>query len=329
MEENKKIEKKGCLYIVSTPIGNWDDVTLRALKVLKSSDKVICEEGKVGGRLLKQYNIHQDIDLMNEQNEEEMSQELLFELEQGKKLALISDHGTPVLADPGLRLVKSAIRKNIEIVVVPGASSIMTALVQSGFSLSEFLYAGFLNRDRNIRIKEFEKLSKEKRTVVLLETPYRLLPILDAASRVMPFRNAFLGCNLTMPFETKHYGTFKDLYKKFEAMRFKGEFVIVFEGLPKDFVDDNRNWKSSSRDSRYSSKSGGYSSSKSGRYSSGGKRYSSGGKRYSSGGRDNKKRGYSGSRDNDSRKRKSSSNDKNPKRFSSSEDRNNRRSYRK
>lgn len=326
MAEKNNIEKKGCLYIVSTPIGNWDDISLRALKVLKSSDKVICEEGKVGGRLLKQYNIHQEIDLMNEQNEDEMTQELIFELEQGKKLALISDHGTPVLADPGLKLVKSAIRKGIEIVVVPGASSIMSAVVRSGFSLSEFLYAGFLNRDKFVRIKELEKLSKEKRTVILLETPYRILPILDAATKVMPYRNAYIGCNLTMPFETNHYGTFKELYEKFESMRFKGEFVIVFEGLPKDFVDDNRKF-SYSRDNRsssdrYSSKPRQWSSSNSGRRSSGGKRYSSGG-------RDSNKRGYSKSRGDDSRRRKSSSNDSYPKRFSSSEDKKNRRSYKK
>jgi len=229
-------EKKGHLYLVSTPIGNWDDITLRGLKVLRNCDKVICEEKKIGGRLLKQYSINKDIDLLNEQNEEEKTEELIFELTEGKHLALISDAGTPVFADPGFQLVKAALRKGIDITVIPGPSSIMAAIVRSGFDINQFLYAGFLSRSKAERAEQLKALSFEKRTVVIFETPYRLLPFLETAKDILPYRNAYIGCNLTLPYETHHYGTFLELYKKFKEKRFKGEFVIVFEGLPRDTI---------------------------------------------------------------------------------------------
>jgi 16S rRNA (cytidine1402-2'-O)-methyltransferase len=235
-EENE--EKKGILYLVSTPIGNWDDITLRAIKVLKNCDRIICEEGKEGAKILRQYNIHKEIELLNEQNEDERTLELILELEKGKHFALISDCGTPVFADPGFSLVKTALKKNIEISVIPGASSLMAGIVRSGFAIKEFLFAGFLSRIKEERISQLKELSKERRTVALLETPYRLMPFLEAAKSVMPHRQVYIGCNLTMPYETHHYGTFTELYNKFSEKKFKGEFIVIFEGLPKDSIID-------------------------------------------------------------------------------------------
>ena len=242
VNEEEEVQKKGCLYLVSTPIGNWDDMTLRGIKILKNCDKVVCEEPKEGARILKQYNVYKDIELLNEQNEGEMSQELIYELTQGKRIALISDCGTPVFADPGYDLVKACLRRNIDIVVVPGASSIMAGVVRSGFGIKQFLFAGFLSRMKEEREEQMKLLSYERRTVVLLETPYRLMPFLEAARDILPYRNAYIGCNLTMPYETHHYGTFLDLYKKFKDMRFKGEFIVIFEGLPLDTKYDE-GWK--------------------------------------------------------------------------------------
>ncbi len=232
MENEHKEEKmvQGILYLVSTSIGNDDDITLRALDVLKRSDIVICEEGKVGARTLKKYNLSQKMELLNEQNEQEMTFVVMKYLKEGKKIALISDCGTPVFADPGKLLVKAALHSDaVEIVVVPGPTSIMTALVRSGFDIDQFLYAGFLDRDRSIRFEQIKQLRDEPRTVVLLETPYRLMPVLEAFKALMPERRCYIGCNLTMKYETHHYGTFEELYNKFDKMHFKGEFVIVFE----------------------------------------------------------------------------------------------------
>jgi len=242
-EQTNQEKKKGKLYLVSTPIGNFDDITIRAMKVLKAADIVVCEEPKVGARILHKYNLKQKMELLNEQNEFEKTIELIKMLESGLNLALISDCGTPVFADPGLMLVRSALSKQIDIVVVPGVTSIMTALVRSGFDLSQFLYAGFLSRDKQERILQLKRLKNEAKTVVLFETPYRLMPLLEAASTVMPSRNAYLGCNLTMPYETHHYGTFAELYKKMKNERFKGEFVICFEGASLDEVVGEEDYK--------------------------------------------------------------------------------------
>lgn len=222
----------GTLFVVSTPIGNDDDITLRALKVLKTADIVVCEEGKVGAKLLRQHKISQPIEELNEHNEDSTAAVLLEQLRAGKNLALISDAGTPLLADPGLALVRLAIKHGISVDVVPGASSILTALVRSGLPSNQFVFAGFVSRKPDERLAELTVLSRERRTVILLETPYRLLPLLEAAAQVMPKRTAYLGCNLTLPFETHHYGTFTELVAKFTEEKFKGEFVLCFAGNP-------------------------------------------------------------------------------------------------
>ena len=230
-------EKKsgGKLFIVSTPIGNKDDITYRAMSALKICDAVICEERKVGARMLRDINITKDLYELNEQNEDAEAPFLIAKIVSGEKLALISDCGTPLFADPGGFLMKLAIQNDLEIEIVPGVSSIMTALVRSGMSLDAFLYAGFLNRDPVLRIKELEKISQEKRTVVLLETPYRFNQLLEACAHVMSGRHAYIGMNLTMRYETHHYGTFAELHEKFKDERIKAEFVLVFEAAPHSF----------------------------------------------------------------------------------------------
>ena len=292
-EETKP--KKGFLYIVSTPIGNDEDITLRALRVLKKCDIVVCEEPKTGARMLHKLNLKQRMELLNEQNEYDKAQELIQMLEDGQHLCLVSDAGTPLFADPGYTLVRMALKRDIYISVVPGASSIMTAIVRSGFNIQKFYYAGFLSRKSEERLQELNYLKNVSSTVVLLETPYRMMPVLKAAAEVMPDREAYIGCNLTMPYETHHYGTFTDLLQRFSEMRFKGEFIIVFEGNKVSGGNEYKTFKRS-RDSqsgkRFSDRrSGGkrYSERSSSDKRSGGKRYSersssdrrSGGKRYS------------------------------------------------
>jgi 16S rRNA (cytidine1402-2'-O)-methyltransferase len=224
-------EKRGRLYVVSTHIGNPEDITLRAIEVLKLCDMVICEELNIGSVLLKQLRIDKKLDTLNEQNEDEKLFEYIKMIQDDdKKLALVSDCGTPVFADPGYNLVRNALAVDINVIVVPGVTSLMTALVRSGLPLNQFLYAGFLSRTREERIDELIKLSLETRTVVVYDTPYRLLPLLEDASKVMPARKAYIGMNLTMPYETHHYGTLKELHEKFSDAKVKAEFVICFEG---------------------------------------------------------------------------------------------------
>ncbi len=234
METPNSIEDSaptGTLFIVSTPIGNFDDITLRAIEVLKKADLVVCEELKVGARLLHQHRVSKPIEELHEHNEQEQTEILLQKLQTGSALALISDCGTPLVADPGQGLVRRALELGINVTAIPGVSSILTALVTSGLDSSQFLYAGFLSRESDERLQQLRSLAKEPRTVVLLETPYRLKPFLEAAATVLADRRAYLGCNLTMPSETHHYGTIDELWRKFSKLKFKGEFVLCFAGF--------------------------------------------------------------------------------------------------
>ena len=228
----RKKKEASILYIVSTPIGNEDDISLRALKVLKKVDAIICEEEKIGAFLIKRHNFSAQLEQLNEHNEENYAPQLIERMENGETFALISDAGTPIFADPGRFLLQLALDAGINIVVVPGASSIMTALVRSGFQSDVFTCAGFLSRTTEERLSQLQALALEPRTTILLETPYRLKQLLEAANKVMPDRKAYIGCNLTMAFEHHHYGTFSELFAKFTESPFKGEFVIVFEGHP-------------------------------------------------------------------------------------------------
>ncbi len=223
-------EKRGKLFIVSTPIGNPDDITLRAINMLKLSDAVICEEFKVAAKLLSHLKLKKELLQFNEHSGLNDLLDITDKLQAGQRLALISDCGTPLLADPGLDLVRACIKNDIELEVVPGVTSVMTALVRSGFPAEEFVFAGFLGRTDRDREDKLRYLSEENRTVVLLETPYRMKVMLEAAAKVMPNRLAYLGLNLTHGYETHHYGTFKEIYEKFKSEKIKAEFVVCFEG---------------------------------------------------------------------------------------------------
>jgi 16S rRNA (cytidine1402-2'-O)-methyltransferase len=221
----------GTLYLVATPIGNFDDITFRALGVLKSADLVIYEERREGERLLRHFGIEKPVEALNEHNEAAASHVILEHLAAGKAVALVSDCGTPVFSDPGQLLVRRAIDLGIRIIPVPGASSLMPALTVSGFSIDQFLFYGWLSPKKERRRAELRQLQQERRTIVLMDTPYRLVPLLkDLADAFGDARRLCIALNLTMPNEQMLYGTAPDLHRLCAARELKGEFVIVIEG---------------------------------------------------------------------------------------------------
>ncbi len=224
----------GILYLVSTPIGNYDDITYRALAMLKSADVIVYEERKEGQRLLAHYGIPDKvIETLNEHNEAAASFHILDHLRQGKNVALISDAGTPVFSDPGQILVRKAIDQGTRIVPVPGASSLLPALTVCGFPIDQFLFYGFLSPKSPRRIAELRHLHSEKRTMVFMDTPYRLIPLLkDIAGIFGEGRRICIAFNLTMSDEQIFRGKALELYRQFEKKNMKGEFVIVVEGNP-------------------------------------------------------------------------------------------------
>jgi 16S rRNA (cytidine1402-2'-O)-methyltransferase len=223
----------GVLYLVATPIGNYDDMTFRALHVLKSVDLVVYEERREGERLLRHFQIQKPVESLNEHNEAAASHHILACLKAGKTVALISDCGTPVFSDPGQLLVRKAIEQGIRIVPIPGASSLMPALTVSGFSLDQFLFYGWLSPKKERRRAELKQLMQERRTIVLMDTPYRLLPVLrDLAETFGTTRRLCVALNLTMPDEQMFYGNALELYQQLSAKNVRGEYVIVIEGRP-------------------------------------------------------------------------------------------------
>jgi 16S rRNA (cytidine1402-2'-O)-methyltransferase len=221
----------GTLYLVATPIGNLEDMTFRALRVLKEVDLVVYEERKAGTRLLRHFGIEKPVESLNEHNEAAATSVIMSELKKGRSVAVVSDAGTPVFSDPGQLLVRKAIEARIKVVPIPGASSLMPALITSGFSIDEFVFAGFLSPKRNRRLMELELLKREQRTIVLMDTPYRLMTLLkDLAEVLGSTRRISVAFDLTLPDEEIFHGTAQQLLQQFSKEERKGEFVIVVEG---------------------------------------------------------------------------------------------------
>lgn len=223
------------LYIVSTPIGNYEDITLRALNVLKGVDFIICEEFKTGNRLLKYYGFDKPLEALNEHNEASDSEVTVGRIKAGADAALISDAGTPVFADPGAKLIHFALRKGIKVIPVPGASSILSALVVCDFDINAFHYAGFLPRKREERIRALNRLSSLDCVCVVMEAPYRFKPLIeDCLVSFGKNRKAVVAVDMTMPTEQVIRGTLGEINKKFDDAPFKAEFVMVIDAPKKN-----------------------------------------------------------------------------------------------
>lgn len=214
------------LYIVATPIGNPKDITLRALEILKDVDAIICEEYRVGSTLLKKYDIENELVQLNEHNEKEQTDYIINEfLLKDKSLALISDAGAPLFADPGNKLVLKCHKFNIKVVPIPGATSIMTAIMGAG-SVKRFQYYGFLPANKEKRRKAIKTLPKNV-DLIFLETPYRLKTLLaDLTMLLGKNRRGIIAYKLTMPEEKFFFGTLIELQ---EMEIPKGEFVFILK----------------------------------------------------------------------------------------------------
>lgn len=218
----------GKLYLVSTPIGNYDDITLRALNVLKSADFIICEEYKEARRLLAYYKIEKELLSLNEHNEKDEANDILLRILGGQSAAIISDCGTPLFSDPGHLLVELCISQKIDIVPVPGANSLLPALTGSGFDFEKFFYYGWLSPKKDERRQELFKLRSINEVIILMDTPYRLKSLLaDVLKAFGPAIRVAMGYNLTMKDEKFYRGTVAQVLEKAEKQNLKGEFVLI------------------------------------------------------------------------------------------------------
>ena len=218
------------LYIVSTPIGNLADITLRALDVLKRASLIACEDTRHTGILLKHYNISNQLTSFYEFNKKERTPEIIKLLQQGKSVALVSDAGTPGISDPGFYLIREAIKENLAVIPIPGPSALISALVISGLSSDRFVFEGFLPKRGGRKNKKLEALRDETRTMIFYDSPYRVTESLKDILRIFGDRPMVLVRELTKKFEAVMRGNISKIVAEIENKKLKGEIVIVIEG---------------------------------------------------------------------------------------------------
>jgi 16S rRNA (cytidine1402-2'-O)-methyltransferase len=221
------------LYVVATPIGNLNDITLRALDALRSVDLVAAEDTRHSGNLLRHFEIQKPLVSFHEHNEAMRTAQLVERLAAGENVALITDAGTPVLSDPGARLIAACIERELPFTTLPGPSAILTALIGSGFSAEEFYYGGFLPPKSGGRERELRKAGEREVTSVLFESPHRLVKTLSACVEIMPDRQLCVARELTKKFEEFRRGTAAELAAHYTAHPPKGELTLVISRRPK------------------------------------------------------------------------------------------------
>jgi len=218
------------LYVVATPIGNLGDITLRAVEALKSADVIAAEDTRHSGLLLKHLEIKKPFVSYHEHNEAARTTELVERLGRGENVALITDAGTPGLSDPGLRLIRECIKRELPFTIIPGASSILTALLGSGFSTEKFSFRGFLPVKSGQRERELRAATERDETTIFFESPYRLTKTLAACIDIIPERQLCVARELTKKFEEFRRGAASELLAHYQAHPPKGEIVLVISG---------------------------------------------------------------------------------------------------
>ncbi|OGY26179.1 MAG: 16S rRNA (cytidine(1402)-2'-O)-methyltransferase [Candidatus Woykebacteria bacterium RBG_16_44_10] len=217
------------LYVVSTPIGNMQDITLRALEVLKEVDIILAEDTRQTGKLLKNYNINKPMESFFEHNEERKIESVISKLQSGAEIALVSDAGTPTISDPGFKLVRRAIGEGVAVVPIPGPSAVLTALVASGLATDKFIFLGYFPKKpgRQEEILDFidKALSVQPSTVIFFESPYRIKKTISLLAVKFPEKDAVIARELTKKHEEFLRGKLKDLST--EEFNTKGEFTIL------------------------------------------------------------------------------------------------------
>jgi len=217
----------GCLYLVATPIGNLEDITLRAIRILKEADVIACEDTRQTQKLLHHYGIRKEMVSYHDHNELTRSPELVIDLEQGAKIALVSDAGTPGISDPGHRLVTLCLRHHIPVVPIPGPSALVAALAASGLPTEEFLFVGFLPPRSGARRKALDALKTESRTLIFYEAPHRVVETLADASEILGARPAVIAREVTKIHEEFLRGTLPELLESARKRAPRGEITLL------------------------------------------------------------------------------------------------------
>lgn len=223
-------DQKGCLYLVGTPIGNLEDMSVRALRILKEADIIAAEDTRNTKKLCNYFEIDTPLISYHEHNIAVGGEKLLTLLQEGKTIALVSDAGLPCISDPGADIVEKAIAQNFSVVPVPGPNAAISALIASGLSPQPFFFYGFLNRGKKERRQQLEQLKKRQETILLYEAPHRLKDTLKDMEAILGERRIVLARELTKKFEEFLRGTLSEAVEWSQTEEIRGEFCIVLEG---------------------------------------------------------------------------------------------------
>jgi len=218
------------LYLVATPIGNLEDITLRAIRVLKECDVVAAEDTRRTGLLLKHLDLKKPMISYHAHNEARRTQEIVERLGRGERIALVSDAGSPGISDPGERVVRAALAAEFRVEAVPGACALVAGLTASGLPADEFHFVGFLPHKSGQRRNRIERLKEIPGTLILYESPYRIEKLLNELKDILPFRNVSLARELTKKFEEFLRGKPEELLEQIKNRSLKGEFVVLIGG---------------------------------------------------------------------------------------------------
>jgi len=218
---------KGDLYLIATPIGNLEDITLRAINTLKQVDIIAAEDTRHSLKLLNHLNISKTLISYHRHNEDVKTKELINLLEEGKSIGLISDAGTPGISDPGEEIVKEAIKCGINIIPIPGACAAINALIASGLSTKEFIFYGFLPLNKKLREEKFIDIERQNKTIIIYEAPHRIISTLQEINKRFGNIDIVIAKEITKIHETFFRGNIQDVIEKLENA--KGEYIIIFE----------------------------------------------------------------------------------------------------
>ena len=234
----KSYDKSPTLYLIPTPIGNMEDITLRAINILKEVEVVFCEDTRVTGQLLKSLDIKKKLISNFEHNESKNQEKLLEYLDSGYDVGLVSDRGTPIISDPGYNLSKFAIEQGFNVVSLPGPTALIPALTSSGLNPMPFCFYGFLNSKDSQRRKELEELKNINMTIIIYEAPHRINKTLKDIEKILGNnRKISISREITKKYEEIYRGTVSELIK--ENNEYKGELVIVIEGKKEEYEYKN------------------------------------------------------------------------------------------
>lgn len=220
--------KKGTLYLVATPIGNLEDITLRAIRILKEVDVIAAEDTRQTLKLLNHLEISKPLISYHRHNEEIKKDSLIEKLSNGEDIAIVTDAGTPAISDPGEEIVKEAIKNNINIIPIPGACALINALISSGLDTSEFSFYAFLPLNKKLRKRKFEKIKQEEKTVIIYEAPHKLINTLKDILNILGDRNIVIAKELTKIHENFYRGKVSKILEVIKEP--KGEYIILIEG---------------------------------------------------------------------------------------------------